>query len=127
MLTKPVLKLILRLIFRLACTGCGKAFTRLRSEINKSLARGKKNPYCSMKCLAKYRRGPKHPAWKFDDISYTNLHAWVRRNLLMPRVCEICQIYPPRDLANITGVYDRHFLNWKYMCKACHFKYDRGY
>ena len=110
-----------------SCANCGKEFTRLVSDVRKRLAKGAKTPYCSMKCLGQYRRGPKHYGFKTGKIAYTSLHAWVRRNLVMPQFCEICQLYPPRDVANITGIYDRDFSNWKYMCKSCHFKYDRGY
>lgn len=30
----------------------------------------------------------------------------------------------PKDLANITGIYNRDFRNWRYMCRKCHIEFD---
>ena len=31
------------------------------------------------------------------------------------------------DLANVTGIYDRDFKNWTYLCRKCHLKFDNVY
>lgn len=66
----------------------------------------------------------KNPNWKGDTVSYIPLHRWVRRHLLKPELCEICKVSPPFDLANITGNYNRDFINWQYMCRRCHMLSD---
>lgn len=30
----------------------------------------------------------------------------------------------PFDLANVTGIYNRDFINWKYICRRCHMLSD---
>jgi protein-arginine kinase activator protein McsA len=107
-----------------SCANCGKEFSRLLSDVKKRLARGAKTQYCSMKCLGQYRRGSKHHGFKSGKIAYTSLHGWIKRNLTKPKLCQHCQLKPPRDLANITGIYNRDLSNWRYLCKSCHAIYD---
>lgn len=64
--------------------------------------------------------GENNGKWKGDDVGYKSLHAWVRRHLQEPELCEICHKIPPYDLANTTGIYNRQFINWKYLCRSCH-------
>ena len=59
-------------------------------------------------------------AWKGDDVGCNALHAWIKRNLPKPKLCQMCNKVPPYDLANITDVYNRDFINWKYICRKCH-------
>ena len=72
------------------------------------------------------RSGDKNNFWKGDDVQYRQLHAWVNKYLPKPELCQICNKKPPRDLANITGIYNRNFSNWDYLCRSCHKKYDLG-
>lgn len=69
----------------------------------------------------------KHYAWKGDKVGYRALHEYVRRRLLMPEFCIVCDKKPPTDLANITGIYNRELKNWGYMCRVCHLIYDNIY
>jgi hypothetical protein len=62
--------------------------------------------------------------WKGDDVGYHALHVWVRKRLPEPKYCEFCEKRKPRDLANVTGVYNRALENWKYLCVSCHKKFD---
>lgn len=62
--------------------------------------------------------------WKGDDVGYHALHAWIRRHLPKPEFCQMCNTKPATDLANITGIYNRDFSNWKYFCHQCHLIYD---
>lgn len=62
--------------------------------------------------------------WKGDDIGYHGLHKWVKSRLPKTTLCEICRLIPPRELANLTGIYSRELRNWGWMCRKCHVKYD---
>lgn len=64
--------------------------------------------------------GENNPYWKGDKVKYRGLHRWINAHLPKPQLCEICNIKPPRDAANITGIYNRDFNNWKYLCRSCH-------
>ena len=66
----------------------------------------------------------KHSQWKGNAVGQKALHLWVRRHLPAPELCQICNIKLHRDLANMTGIYNREFKNWKYLCVSCHKKYD---
>ena len=66
-----------------------------------------------------------NPMWKGDDVDKgPALHAWVRRHLAKPELCQTCSLKKAFDLANITGVYNREFKNWKYLCRKCHMLSD---
>ena len=67
-----------------------------------------------------YRNG----MWKDDSVGYSGLHLWVRSRLPKPNKCQICNIKPSLDLANITGTYNRDFNNWKWVCRGCHMLSD---
>lgn len=66
----------------------------------------------------------KNPRWKGDKVKYVGLHHWVKDHMPKPSLCQRCKLLPPRDLANITGVYSRDFRNWEYMCIRCHLIFD---
>lgn len=66
-----------------------------------------------------------HGSWKGDNVGYFGLHVWMRKNFPKPELCQNCNLVPPTELANVTGVYSRDFTNWKYMCHKCHFRFDR--
>jgi len=76
----------------------------------------------------KYRQaklGSKHPLWKSDDVSYVQLHKWVRSRIPLPIICPKCCNPNKLQLANITGKYTRDLDNWQYMCRRCHFHFDK--
>jgi len=64
--------------------------------------------------------GCKNPSWKGDDVSYSGLHLWINDHMPRPKFCEICNIKRPEEAANITGIYNRDFANWKFLCRRCH-------
>ena len=85
--------------------------------------RGKHWKWSEVSKLAKL--GDKNPMWKGDKpIHKTSLHQWVRCNWPKPELCQTCGINPALDLANITGIYERDFKNWKYLCRRCHMLSD---
>jgi len=69
-------------------------------------------------------KGSNNGLWKGDDVGYNHLHVWVRKHLQKPSTCQLCNRKDPFDLANVTGVYNREFINWKYLCRSCHMKLD---
>lgn len=73
--------------------------------------------------ISKSMTGEHNPMWKGDNIKYLALYRWVRRNIPKPDLCQNCFQVPPRLLANITGIYDRQFNNWNWICLDC----NRGF
>lgn len=69
--------------------------------------------------------GPEHPGWTGDSAGYDALHDWVRKRLVKPESCPACGKRKPLDLSNISGEYHRKISDWQYLCRSCHFKYDR--
>jgi len=67
-----------------------------------------------------YNSGEKHYAWKGDNIGYHALHKWLRKNMPKPEECQGCNKKESLELANITGIYTRDFINYKYLCHKCH-------
>jgi hypothetical protein len=94
--------------------------------------KGKNNPFYNkkhklenIKIFRENKIGDKNPSWKGDNVGYFGLHKWVKKHLPKPIFCENCNIKIAMDLANITGVYNREFINWKYLCRSCHARIDR--
>jgi NUMOD3 motif-containing protein len=90
----------------------------------RSINLGKK---MSEECRQKMRLaqlGDKNNIWKGDDVTRRSLHKWLRDHMSQPKSCQKCNKKKKLDLANMTGVYNREFHNWKYLCRSCHQKYD---
>lgn len=68
--------------------------------------------------------GEKNHGWKGNNITYKSLHKWIRRNFPKPDLCQLCKQIPPREIACITGIYDRELKNWAWFCIPCHRKWD---
>lgn len=103
---------------------CGTKYKTSQNIVNAN--RGK---YCSKKCVSKYAVlvGEEHPNWK-DDVGYTALHSWVRRQLGKPMKCEYCGFKSdnPRKIhwANKSQEYKRDTNDWLRLCVKCHHNYD---
>ena len=68
--------------------------------------------------------GNKNPMWKGDKVTIkAALHEWVRA-YYPKKQCEYCGAKDNLDLANITGTYNRDFLNWRRLCRKCHMLSD---
>ena len=61
-----------------------------------------------------------------DNVTYTPLHLYVRKWKPKPidGKCEYCHEKPFYDLANVTGNYNREFINWRYLCRSCYMRSD---
>lgn len=135
----------------LVCGRCEKEFTRERWYHDYLLKCNKgRGFFCSKTCAQTGRpvsqetiekiRSPqigiprpqsglsneKHSQWKGDEVSRHALHRWLWRHKPAPSngKCKLCKVEPFHDLANMTGIYNREFKNWKYLCPSCHKKYD---
>src|SRR2546423_10956461 len=66
--------------------------------------------------------GENSKSWKGDKVGYTALHAWIRRQLGTPNVCEHCGTTDAKryEWANISGQYKRNLFDWIRLCKRCH-------
>lgn len=103
------------------CAVCFKVFFRRKYEwINLWEYR----KYCSTKCRNLGLRGKNHPLWKGDEVGKDQLHTWLHSRIPKPELCDSCQKKQPYDLANITGIYNRDFGNWKWLCRKCHMESD---
>jgi hypothetical protein len=68
--------------------------------------------------------GRKNGMWKGDKVGYESLHQYLRIHLPKSELCQSCKKIPPHDLANITGIYNRDPVNWKWLCRRCHMLSD---
>jgi hypothetical protein len=75
--------------------------------------------------LSKRQEGKNNPNWVGDDIKYTGVHAWVRKNKPKLGVCQYCGVKTNKlDLANISKNYKRDLNDYIYLCRSCHMKMD---
>lgn len=87
---------------------------------------GKKHEPDTILKMRLIKLGENNPYWKGYDakIHIVALHNYIRNNSTQPEKCQICNDKKPYDLANMTGIYNRDFENWKYLCRSCHMKLD---
>lgn len=114
------------------CGECHKNFKTKLSLVKKGWGK-----YCSRDCYTKAMPRTKNPGrfkighkkqgknernsnWRGDDVGYTALHAWVRRRLEKPKLCQECKINVAIDLANISQKYKRDLDDWEWLCRKCH-------
>ena len=88
---------------------------------------GKKHSVDTIQKISDSMFGYRNPQWKGDDVSYSALHGWVRRNLLKPSFCDMCKTNNPLDVANISGNYLRDLTDWQWLCRKCHMLSDGRY
>lgn len=67
--------------------------------------------------------GQNHGNWKGDDVSYSGLHYRIRKLLPQQKLCQVCTVKSPREIACI-GDYNMDFKNWLRVCKSCHNRID---
>jgi len=70
-----------------------------------------------------FKENEKHPNWRGKKVSYTALHAWVKKRKINNGKCEWCGKTKRLDLA-CKGIYDRDLNNWEWLCRKCHMKQD---
>jgi len=89
-----------------------------------SYSLGKKASEDVRKKMSESHLGEKNPMWRGDMVSYSQIHSWIRKHKPKPEKCELCGRYAPRDVANISGVYERNIDDYKWLCRSCHMKDD---
>ncbi|MCK5547630.1 MAG: hypothetical protein KAI64_01350 [Thermoplasmata archaeon] len=69
-------------------------------------------------------KGPDHPRWKGDNVGYSALHAWIRRELGTPPMCSRCGSTKAKryEWSNISKEYKRDLDDWERLCISCHRK-----
>lgn len=70
-------------------------------------------------------RGQNNANWK-NKVTYAGLHKYIRENLPKSELCQICNIVPSHEIACVTHIYNRDFINWKRVCVSCHRKHDNS-
>lgn len=112
---------------------CGCGFTLARYKYHHGQWRERKyihNHHWRGKKRNTANKGDKHHNWKGnngDNLTPRGLHQWVRYNFPPPELCQLCFNVPPTDLANLTGIRNRDFNNWIYLCEICHNRLDHNY
>jgi len=93
------------------CKNCKKDFRKYQSDTDK---------FCSRKCYEFSKRK--------NEISYTSLHQFIRRNFGKAKRCERSGCLKKSkqfDWALKRGrEYSRDIKDYLQMCRACHLKYD---
>jgi hypothetical protein len=127
-----------------SCLRCGKVTRETEKRV--ALGRGK---FCSRTCAAEYnarkhiigfklgnsigldnlvpaKKGVHSANYKGENVKYSGLHIWIRRQLGEPKKCEVCgsETAKKYEWANIDHKYRRNLIDWKRMCTSCHKKYD---
>lgn len=70
------------------------------------------------------RSGDKNLNWKGDKVGMGALHTYMRKFIIKSELCEFCKQRAPYDIACVTLQYSRDPINWRWLCRSCHFKYD---
>ena len=93
--------------------------------------------------ISQSRRGKllkeKNPSWKGDEVGYSGLHVWIRKELGSANKCENPECKYPRivnkkyttkasgyEWANKSGKYKRDVNDFIQLCTSCHKKYDNS-
>jgi len=58
--------------------------------------------------------------WTGEDVGYTGLHKWIRKNKPKVERCETCNEKKPLEIANISGEYKRDITDFQWLCRKCH-------
>lgn len=94
------------------CVVCGK---EKYFQVNQLLKRPCR--FCSVVC-ARY-------ADRKSDLAYSSLHARIKKDWGIAKICEKCGSNKTVDWANKTGKYLLDELDWIKLCRKCHIRYDK--
>lgn len=74
-----------------------------------------------------FKSGDKNPSWRGENVGYSGVHDWVKKNYGSPQKCVVCGTESAKvfDWANISEKYLRDISDWKRLCRPCHFDFDR--
>lgn len=71
------------------------------------------------------RTGESHYKWKGDDVGYSGLHMWIRKEKGRKYICEWCGSKGATHFANLDHEYTRDLDTWAELCPKCHRNYDK--
>jgi hypothetical protein len=71
-------------------------------------------------------KGEKHYLWKGNKASYSSIHKWITKNYGKAVLCEECGSDRFVEWANISKKYKRNRVDFKQLCKKCHWTFDRN-
>ena len=62
-------------------------------------------------------------------MTYSGVHAWIKRIAGQPNYCEICKTTKAKkfEWSNKSGKYIRNKNDWQRLCKKCHYEYDNQF
>lgn len=60
-----------------------------------------------------------HWNWKGDNVSYSQLHKWARKQFIV-EYCWLCESTGRLEMANINGIYTKSGSTWAVLCVRCH-------
>lgn len=69
-------------------------------------------------------RGVNNNFWLGDDVGYSGLHRWIRKELGNPNKCTKCETKIAKRYvwANKSGLYKRDASDWVELCNSCNLK-----
>lgn len=80
------------------------------------------SPMCNI-CTNKLRRGDYHPYWKGENVTYSPLHRWVRKNKKKITYCQVCGKRGMKlEVANLSGLYKRILDDYVWSCHSCNLR-----
>src|SRR5262245_39375377 len=80
--------------------------------------------YLCQSCIYPINRQLGTVICKGNDVLPSTVLAWVRRNMPKSYLCQICNNASACGVKNVTGIYNRGFINWKYTCWSCKARID---
>jgi len=74
------------------------------------------------------RKHGQHREWKeWNDLTYKSKHNRMRKIIIKPYKCTICNNEKRLSLTNLNHKYNNNPNEWKWMCYLCHERYDKKY
>lgn len=103
---------------------CSHSHGRDSNQCRSCALRNRKGKYLWSKKSRENRLGKKNPNWHGNNVTYIQLHVWIKSRLKKPSHCPNCHLECFKlDLCN-KGKYDRNLENWEWLCRRCHMKKD---
>ncbi len=96
------------------CSKLYKKTLKISKETRQKISKIKKGKYLK----------EESSQWKGNNASYASQHEWIRINCFIPDKCEMCNEPKKLDAASVNHKYERDCLNYKWLCRKCHFKFD---
>lgn len=100
--------------WNITCIVCGKEKYYQLNEHKK-----RKRVYCSPACY--------HIDRQKEELSYSGLHTWIKRQRGKAQKCEWCGDDKTIDWANKSHKYKKDLDDWIALCRKHHIQYDKNY